>query len=527
MDNLIKIKELIYNRKYRDAINSLRKFINNNKGSLEAIYLLGLCYEKNNMFSDSIKEYERLLEFDQNILAYNRLGEVCIKAGKYILAKKYLKKSLSINNNNSVTLNNLGVSEAYLEREFESIDYFIKAINLKPNYIDPIYNLLEIYEKINDQKKLKSLIQISIKKFPKDNIIKFYKAIFLEKENNYLEAHAIYLKCGFDNKDLNWEIKRLYKLGNTFHFLKDYSSAFNYFKKANQKNLNFIGKNKLSNNEYMKKINLYLNLSKKNLKEKKITISKKEKIKKHFFLIGFPRSGTTLLDTILSSHKNIVVTEEKPIIYNMIKELSFDGDINKLGSKVIEDMRNIYYQNLEQYIDKNDAKNKVIIDKLPLNIIEARIINKIFPESKFILALRHPLDCILSSYMQDFKLNSAMINFLDLNQSAELYNKVMEIWSNYKEISKEKIYQLKYEDLTNDFEKIIKGLINFIDIEWDQKILKFNINAKKRKRIRTPSYTQVVKPIYKLSNYKWLNYEKQLLQIELKVKKWINFYKYN
>ena len=139
----------------------------------------------------------------------------------------------------------------------------------------------------------------------------------------------------------------------------------------------------------------------------------------------------------------------------------------------------------------------------------------------------NPLDCILSCFSQNFELTHSMINFLDLKRGSILYDKVMQIWKNYYEIPKRIIFEIKYENLINDFEKNTKELLLFLNLKWNKKILTFYKTANNRDRIRTPSYQQVNKPIYKTSKFKWKNYKKHLEEIRPQIEKWIRYYNYD
>ena len=141
------------------------------------------------------------------------------------------------------------------------------------------------------------------------------------------------------------------------------------------------------------------------------------------FLIGFPRSGTTLLDTILRTHSNIDVLEELPMVAKMIASLQHVATVSGI-EKIDESSAKIANLSYLKEFKKHTTvgEKSVIIDKLPLNILHLPIINQIFPNAKFILALRHPLDCVLSCWMQDFKLNPAMANMVELDRIVDFYD---------------------------------------------------------------------------------------------------------
>ena len=166
------------------------------------------------------------------------------------------------------------------------------------------------------------------------------------------------------------------------------------------------------------------------------------------------------------------------------------------------------------------------IDKLPLNIIHVGEIVRIFPSAKFIISLRHPCDCVLSCFMQDFKLNDAMANFLNLNDSAHLYNVVMNLWTQYTSIFSINYHEVKYEKLIKNFEPTVRSILNFLELSWDDSVLEYLITAKKRKRIATPSYGQVIKPLYSYASGRWQRYKKQISNIYPILEIWVKKFNY-
>ena len=526
MDDLEKFIILIKERNYDQAISGLKIFIKKNKINTEALYLLALSYQYNKNFSKSLETYKKSLEINKNFKTYDRMGEVCIKNNNFELAKKYFKISLSINKNNPITQNNLGLVLAHLNYELESIQHFKTAIELDSEYIEPIYNLLEIYEKTNMLIELEKLVSFSMQRFDNNEVIQFYHALILEKQNHLTRANTLLKNINFIKFSADWDIRKTYQLGKINDVLKNYSEAFRYFSEANKKSLNLVGNNLLANNNYVIKIDRYLKQSFNNFSLNKIRQTTPNTSIKHFFLIGFPRSGTTLLDTILRSHKDILVIEEKPIVQKMIANLSSLDKLENIKATELKDLSAIYFSELSKIVDINSINKKILIDKFPLNIIESRLIHLIFPEAKFIFCVRHPLDCVLSCYMQNFQINEAMVNFLDIEITAKMYDKIMQIWLNYKEISKHNIHQVKYENLTYYFEKTLKNLIEFMEMKWNKDFLNYNKTAINRERIRTPSYTQVTQPIYRTSSFRWLNYKNELKTIRPTLNKWIKHFNY-
>ena len=181
----------------------------------------------------------------------------------------------------------------------------------------------------------------------------------------------------------------------------------------------------------------------------------------------------------------------------------------------------IYRREFNKHIDTTSV-NKVYVDKLPLNLFRAPLIHQLYPNAKFILALRHPMDTILSCWMQNFKLNPAMANMVDLDRIVDFYCIAMETFKICRVNYNLNVYEIRYEDLIKNFQKESEAVVQFLNLQWEPEMEKYQDTDLKRGRINTPSYSQVVQQIYKDAQYRWLNYQKYLDQYLDQVKPWIS-----
>jgi len=226
------------------------------------------------------------------------------------------------------------------------------------------------------------------------------------------------------------------------------------------------------------------------------------------FLIGFPRSGTTLLDTFLMGHPQTFVLEELPLIEEPSKML---GDVAALPERTVSDLegaRAIYLQELDRYVAA--SFKGLIIDKLPLNILAAPILHCLFRDAPFVFAQRHPCDCVLSCFMQGFALNDSTACFLDIATAAEYYDAVMRFWTRTTELLPLRVHTVVYEDLVVGPESALRPLIGFLGLEWDRGLLDHRATAETRISVATPSYNQVTQPLSCAPSGRWRKYEKQL-----------------
>jgi len=306
--------------------------------------------------------------------------------------------------------------------------------------------------------------------------------------------------------------------------VKNYDEAFKCFEKS-QLNLKYEGTNpKIFQN--------YIITYRKNIEFKSFFgKNKNTKILKNspVFLIGFPRSGTTLLDTILRSHPDIDVLEEKPLI-NSVEQIikskfnySLD-ELSKLNEDELDFLRNHYLEILQNNCDNKNAKT--LIDKFPFQTVCLPLINLLFPDSKIIFTHRNPYDTVLSCFQQAFEPNNAMANFRSIESASKIYDLTMSTWLDYKNNLKINYIISKYEDLIADFDKHILKILDFLDVSWDENIKNYRNTAHERGKINTPSSSQVVQPLYKSSIDKWKNYEKYFKSSNQYLDKWASYFKY-
>ena len=178
-----------------------------------------------------------------------------------------------------------------------------------------------------------------------------------------------------------------------------------------------------------------------------------------------------------------------------------------------------------KHVMTNMEGKKIVIDKFPLLITEIGFINCIFPNAKIIFAVRHPCDVVISCFFTSFKINEAMIKFLDWQNTIDFYNKVLDLFVFYENELELKYKIIKYEDVVKNFKYQITKLVEFLDLKYEKNLEKFYETAKNRFQIFTPSYTQVVNPLYTSSINRWKNYDQSKF-LSTSLSKWIEKFNY-
>jgi tetratricopeptide (TPR) repeat protein len=226
------------------------------------------------------------------------------------------------------------------------------------------------------------------------------------------------------------------------------------------------------------------------------------------FLVGFPRSGTTLLDTFLMGHPGAAVLEEVPLMAAAQQSLGDGPDLPDRSVAELEAARSAYFAGLDEHVEADF--DGLVIDKLPLNMLAPRFIHTLFPDAKLIFAQRHPCDCVLSCFMQAFALNNSMASFLEIESAADFYDAAMTLWTRFNELLPLNVHTIVYEDLVADPEATLRPLVDFLGLDWRGELLDHVSTARARGTIHTPSYAQVTQPLTRRASGRWKRYRKQL-----------------
>ena len=242
------------------------------------------------------------------------------------------------------------------------------------------------------------------------------------------------------------------------------------------------------------------------------------------FLVGFPRSGTTLLDTILMGHPGIAVLEEQSLLKAI--GLGFDGfeRVADIAEEELRALQDRYFALAAEKVKLTD--NTLLIDKSPLNLQLVPQIMRLFPDARFILAMRHPADVVFGCFKANFRLNNAMSSFLALDTAAEFYDLTFRTWENSLKLFSPEVHTVRYESLIEDPEAALRPVIEGLGLEWNDRILDHQKTARDRGLVATASYAQVTEPIYRHADGRWRHYRRHLEPILPVLAPWIEEFGY-
>ncbi len=240
-------------------------------------------------------------------------------------------------------------------------------------------------------------------------------------------------------------------------------------------------------------------------------------------ILGFARSGTTLLENMLGAHADIETIEEKPslpLAAGFVLART-KGDVDRsLGLAA----RQLYYDDLDRYRVKSAAR--IVVDKGPMNSAYAGLLANLFPEKRHIFVIRDPRDVVMSCFKQDFSINPAMENLRSIAGACRLYDFVMSRWFTYFTLDDERVCYTRYDTFVTDFENEARRILAFLRTDWDPAVLSFSDAAQSRQAL-TPSYQKVRQGLRIGVQTEWRNYRFLFEAPEAKpIKKWVDFFGY-
>jgi len=250
--------------------------------------------------------------------------------------------------------------------------------------------------------------------------------------------------------------------------------------------------------------------------------------KGHVFLVGFVRSGTTLLEQVLASHPLVTALEERATLRALVAPY-FDTEaglerLRALGQKEADTLRADYWRRVGEF--GIDPAGKVFVDKAPLSTLWLPLVAKLFPEAKVILAIRDPRDVVLSTFKHRFLINALTWPFTDLVETAKFYSGLMNLAELYRTLLPTPTYRHRHEDLIADFDGEVGRICEFLGLEWTEAMRDF-VETAKRRDVRTPSAEQVRRPINSAGMGRWRHYGPGVEPILPILAPWVERYGYD
>lgn len=502
----------------------------------EAHYNLGVAFQLTGQFDESTSHYKQALANKPNYAeAHNNLGNNLKMQGKDKEAREHYESALSIKPDYVDSHNNLGVmlqkqghhkeainhfnqviainpnlSEAYLniansfqkqDKVDDAILNYEKALALKPDHAECNYNLGVLFQELGKKEKAFEHYEQAVAIKP-DYAEAYYSLALLKPDMKYVAVIEKFLS----NPNIQEKPAKYYyfALGNIYNHDKDYIKAFDYFIKANALKRKTISFDSNTHSELVSRlIRCY---SAEYFQEKQLLGSDSEL---PVFILGMPRSGTTLVEQIISSHPQIYGAGELDCFHDMVKaitqqyestntypecmDLFNKSDINKYANEYLNTIKS-YSKNLRH-----------VTDKMPANCFKLGLIKTLFPKARIIHCKRNALDTCVSIFVNNFR--SGNEYSFDLTEIGNYYLQYERLMNHWHDLFPDEIFDVQYEELVVNQEKISRQLISYIGLDWDDACLDFHRN---KRAVKTASNLQVRQPMNNMSVERWKRYGDKL-----------------
>ena len=484
--------------RFRKAESAFKKILVEDENNIDALRFMGILAFKSGNHDIAEAMFTRALQVDPTYtLVWANLAQVFSVTGQLDKAKKSFKNILNMEPKNGLIWAEYGTVLTKLARYSDGKDAYLKALEFKPNSPRVYLSLGHVYKTMGEI----------------DNSINSYKSTI--KQNN-LSGEAYWSLANLKTYSFtNDEIKNMeatldteisdiercqmhFALGKAYEVKKDYNNSFINYSKGNRVKKGLIKYSSRETSEKTKKVLDFF------IEENISSLSNSSILDRDpIFVLGMPRSGSTLVDQIISSHSMVDGTQELPNIIKIAAELNNDSDDNY--PEVLEDFKSneLSALGLDYIRETKWARESApfFIDKMPNNFIHIGLIKTILPNAKIIDTRRDAMDTCFSCFKQFFARGQLFTYSLeDLGNYYVDYIKAMNHWH---KVYGEDIYTVHYDNVINNTESTIRELIEYCELPFEDNCLEF---YKSSRPVKTPSAEQVRQPIYKSGLNYWKNY---------------------
>lgn len=489
-------------KQYRFAAINIQKSLNikpllpgANVALAECLYFMG-------HINDAVNHYNFALSKNLDIgIAHCGLGRITTDREQ---ALKHFKLAVKHEPDNPEFLTKLGTCLAQFEKVQQGCEAFEQALIINPMYHQATSGLAMLYAREREYGKVVDCVKKLIEHHVYDGNAANAFLLSSKKTDSCLDAIRYAKDCLPSQADHVRQSIHV-QIAHIYDYLKEYEKAWDHLVEAKRLIKVTTKYNSKAQSDWIGSI---INTFTPETLMKFPQADTRQSIRP-IFIIGMPRSGTSLTEQILSAHPEVFGCGELTFlsdIANQIPAIIQSGNpwplcASELTLNDVNKIRKLYLDKLPSV----GHSINFITDKMPHNFFVVGLIRLICPDASIIHCKRNAMDTGLSLFFQDFEEgHDYCANLYDIGTHYYQYRRLMNHW---KSIYPDKIYDVNYEDVVEEPEKTIRGLLSFCDLVWDESCLNFNQTGR---TVRTASFDQVHQPLYKKSIERWRNYEQHL-----------------
>lgn len=482
----------------KDALSSMQRSVEFLPDDAEAHGNLGNVLRAQGQLQGAVRSHRRALELDPNYAeSHNNLGSVLQDLGLLDEAASYFRRATEIKPDFALAHSNLGNVLSLLNRPEECEASCRRALELNPKLTAAIVQLAEAEAGRGRFDAAEELAKRAIALEP--DMPEAWAG--LARWRKMSAADAEWLAAAQRIVGLPWaprrEVHLRYALGKYFDDLRDYEQAFGHYRRANE--LAKLGRPSHDQGQFSQGIDKIIqSFDAEWLHRASVAANPSER---PVFIVGMPRSGTTLTEQILASHASVFGAGELPFWNTAaVRHAAARGDGDELGT--LRGLGEAYLRLLDSL--SPDARR--VIDKMPANFLYLGLIHAALPNARIIHLGRHPIDTCLSIYFQNFDAKHGYAN--DLDDLAHYYREYIRLMVHWRRLlPAQSMLEVPYEGLVDDVEGWSRRMVEFIGVPWDANCLEFHRNER---TVDTSSKWQARQKIHRTSVKRWRHYEKYL-----------------
>ncbi len=499
------------NGRSQEAVENYRKAVILQPDYLEALSNLGAVLMALHRFEEARKVLETANSFHPDCpQVLCNLGDLALRDGDYEKARSYAASVLG-KNPQFFDAHHLSGKVCRQQEDYEkTLKHFSRALEIRPNDENLIGSIAEILEKRSEFSAARQLLQPLLQRGTHNPLVlKAWSALSRSLGKEQEAVHLLESAVARDGLHIHESASLHSELGKQYDHLGDYGRAFEHYRQAN------LLERELKTQGRMKSGTAFTTIAEINKWFEQFDAAFWKTLpcagsnsKRPVFVVGMPRSGTTLAEQILASHPDVYGAGELQDIPDLAAHLGEHGT----GVGRIRYLASLNRQNItaaaENYLGtllKRSPDALRVVDKMPTNFAYIGLISLLFPNAYIIHMQRDPRDTCLSMYFQRF--GASMLFTTDLQELAAYYSAYTRMMEYWKSVLDTKILDIQYEELVSDQEHVIRRMIKYCELDWNERCLNFHTSSRD---IHTPSYDQVRKPMYRKSAGRWKHYEKQL-----------------
>ena len=485
------------------AEESYKKVLKKDKNNIDALRLLGLLAFKTKDYEIAERLFLKVLQLDPSFsLAWDNLAKLYRIQNKLLKSIPAFENLIKLDPRNFEALVSLGTVYIKLSKYHEGIKLYEESLKIKPENPRVYLSLGHALKTIGEREKSEAAYHNAINYFSLSG--EAYWSLANLKTYKFSDKEIINMESSLTKNIHPNELTQMhFALGKAYESKRQFDKSFEHYAEGNWQQRKQISYNaedyKISIDELIdffdKNKNLYNAKAQSNFDDP-------------IFILGLPRSGSTMIEQILSSHSLIEGTQELPNILTISRDIKLIDQKKGYPNNLLGLDQSSFDDLGKKYIDETKwarSSTPYFIDKMPNNFVHIGLIKLILPKAKIIDARRNPMDTCFSCFKQYFAKGQHFT--YDLDDIARYYKDYVRLMDYWKKLFPEEIFTINYEQVIDNPNERIRDLLEFCNVKFEDNCINFH---KSKRPVKTASSEQVRQPMYKTGLDYWKNYSNNL-----------------